>query len=367
MNRQKFLIRPVQENDLISLCDIASKVGAGLPTLQNDRKILQEKIKRSLDSFAEKIAEQDRLFFFVLEDLEKKQIIGTSAIQAQVANQTPYYSYYVTPFIQKYHFTDRNEKIQIEQENKILFLSNDYQDSSLLCTLYVDPDNRSLGQGALLSRIRYLFMAEFPDFFAERVIAEMRGVYDENMQFPFWEGLGQHFYKMDIVQAEKLLAIEGTRIITELNPRLPIYLALLPLATQKAVGEVNPYTKPALHVLEKEGFIYQNHIDVFDGGPIVEARKKDIYSIKTSQVVNLSGTMDETTEKQKSNNENKKNEKNSAVAEKSLYIICNGRLNFRATVGRVEWQEKDSVFLEKSVIELLGLSIGDKLRLSAFR
>ena len=41
MERQTLLIRPVQENDLISLCGIASKVGAGLPRLQNDEKMLR--------------------------------------------------------------------------------------------------------------------------------------------------------------------------------------------------------------------------------------------------------------------------------------------------------------------------------------
>lgn len=359
MNRPTLLVRPVEENDLISLCDIANKMVMGLPSLQNDEKILKAKIKRSINSFAQKNEERSRLFFFVLEDMETRKIIGTSAIEAEVAYYSPYYSYYVTTLIQKYVSLAQNETIQIEQQNKILYLSNDYQESSLLCSLYVDPHHRALGQGSLLSRIRYLFIAEHPDFFEDRLIAEMRGVYDGNMQFPFWDHLGQHFYNMDIIQAEKMLALEGTRIITDLNPRLPIYTSLLPLVAQKAIAEVNVNTKPALHVLEKEGFTYQNHIDVFDGGPIVEAKKKDIRTLRTSQIAVFTGFIKEGMKKQSI--------ENTESSEQNLYIVCNARLDFRATLGLVLWHKENEVYLEESVVKLLQLSLGDKLRLSAFR
>ncbi len=352
MEKNNVLIRPVRENDLISLCDIASKVDGSLPSLLNDRKFLANKINRSMESFAQINEEQARIFFFVLEDLEEERIIGTSAIEAQVAYHGPYYTYYVTTLIQKYRSLDLHQENAITQPNKILYLSNDYQDSSLLCTLFINPANRSLGEGSLLSRTRLLFIAEFPDFFSNRIIAEMRGVYDQNMEFPFWDSVGQRFYNMDIIEAEKILAIEGTHIVTELNPRLPIYVPLLPLATQKIIGEVNVNTKPALHTLGKEGFFFQNHIDVFDGGPILEARKKDIRTVKTSQVAIIVGFLPPVSKDE---------------SKDFLYIVCNAKLNFRATLAKVQWHKEEGVFLEKSIVQLLELSIGDKIRLCAFR
>lgn len=354
MNKYKFLVRPVQENDLIPLCDIASKVGTALPTLPKDKTTLEKKIQRSLDSFSQKNSIAARLFFFVLEDLEQKKIVATSAVQAQTGYYSPFYSYYIESLVQKYQFLTDKGTIEREQRNTVLYLSNRYQEASLLCSLYVDPAHRSLGQGSLMSRIRYLFVAEFSDLFSDYFIAEMRGIFDEKNQFPFWEGLGRHFYDMEINEAERLLTMEGSQIISDLNPKLPIYVSLLPITSQQVIGKVHDNTKPALHVLEKEGFSYCNHIDVFDGGPIVEINKKDIHSIKTSQTAFLTGYK-------------KSNTKEGISQTEKFYIVCNAKLNFLATLTTVEWQEDDEVCLEKAVAELLGLSLGDKIRLVAFR
>ena len=47
-----------------------------------------------------------------------------------------------------------------------------------LCSLFLHPDWRRDGNGSLLSKSRFLFLAEFPEYFSPRVIAEMRGVSD---------------------------------------------------------------------------------------------------------------------------------------------------------------------------------------------
>lgn len=354
MDRQKLLIRPVSENDLIPLCDIASRVGAGLVSLPADQNIIREKIKRSIDSFAGENAIEARLFLFVLEDLEKNKIIATSAIEARSGTLWTFYSYFVTYLVQQYHSSKSPEIFAREQRNKVLYLSNDYQETSLLCTLYVDPGYRSLGLGSLMSRIRYVFMAEFPDSFSEKIIAEMRGVFDEQNRFPFWEGLGRHFYQMSLLEAEKLLSLEGSQIISDLNPRLPIYVDLLPVDAKAAIAEVNQGTKPDLHVLEKEGFVYQNHIDVFDGGPIIEARRKDIRTVKLSQTAIVLGLIQNF-------------EQNRDSVENMLYMVSNAKLDFRACLAQVEWHNGNEVYLENHVMQLLGLSLGDRIRLCAFR
>ncbi len=49
-----------------------------------------------------------------------------------------------------------------------LFLSNDHTGSSELCTLFLDPGWRKEGNGYLLSKSRFLFMAAFRDCFNEK-------------------------------------------------------------------------------------------------------------------------------------------------------------------------------------------------------
>lgn len=74
-----------------------------------------------------------------------------------------------------------------------LFLSNDHTGSSELCTLFLDPQWRKEGNGYLLSKSRFLFMAAFRERFNEKVVAEMRGVIDEQGYSPFWESLANAF------------------------------------------------------------------------------------------------------------------------------------------------------------------------------
>ncbi|MFH7127688.1 arginine N-succinyltransferase [Klebsiella pneumoniae] len=55
-----------------------------------------------------------------------------------------------------------------------------------MCTLFLDPQWRKEGNGYLLSKSRFLFMAAFRERFNEKVVAEMRGVIDEQGYSPFW-------------------------------------------------------------------------------------------------------------------------------------------------------------------------------------
>lgn len=66
--------------------------------------------------------------------------------------------------------------------------------SSELCTLFLDPEWRKEGNGYLLSKSRFMFMAAFRDKFNDKVVAEMRGVIDEHGYSPFWQSLGKRFF-----------------------------------------------------------------------------------------------------------------------------------------------------------------------------
>ncbi len=168
-----------------------------------------------------------------------------------------------------------------------LYLSNDYTGASVLCSLYMQPHFRGAGVGKLLSKCRFLFMAQFPERFADKVIAEMRGDSDEQGHSPFWEGLGRHFMSVDYTRAEHIVGMGNKAFIAELMPPHPIYAVLLPQKAQDVMGKVHPQTAPALHLLQQEGFRYQGYIDIFDGGPTVEAPREEIRSIHRSTPVEV--------------------------------------------------------------------------------
>jgi len=130
-------------------------------------------------------------------------------------------------------------------------------------------------------------MAQFPGRFAARVVAEMRGVSDEHGRSPFWEGLGRHFFSIDYDRAEHIVGIGNKAFIAELMPKHPIYTVLLSAEAQAVMGKVHPQTAPALHLLEQEGFRHQGYIDIFDGGPTVEAPLMDIRSIRRSRLLRV--------------------------------------------------------------------------------
>ncbi len=151
-----------------------------------------------------------------------------------------------------------------------LFLSNDHTGSSELCTLFLDPEWRKEGNGYLLSKSRFMFMAAFRDKFNDKVVAEMRGVIDEHGYSPFWQSLGKRFFSMDFSRADFLCGTGQKAFIAELMPKHPIYTHFLSQEARDVIGQVHPQTAPARAVLEKEGFRYRNYIDIFDGGPTLE-------------------------------------------------------------------------------------------------
>lgn len=132
------------------------------------------------------------------------------------------------------------------------------------------PEWRKEGNGYLLSKSRFMFMAAFRDKFNDKVVAEMRGVIDEHGYSPFWQSLGKRFFSMDFSRADFLCGTGQKAFIAELMPKHPIYTHFLSQEAQDVIGQVHPQTAPARAVLEKEGFRYRNYIDIFDGGPTLE-------------------------------------------------------------------------------------------------
>ncbi len=281
-----FIIRPIQHRDLEVLLQIAEESGPGFTSLPLDADFLATKIRLSVETLSRTNATPGpETYLFVLEDSDSGEVAGTCGITAAVGLDMPFYHYHIGTLVHS------SRELGVYNEFKTLNLCNDYTGSSELCTLYMRPKYRHSGQGALLSKSRFLFMAEQASRFDERVIAEMRGFTDEHHTNPFWEGLGRRFFSMDYDRADYLTGAGNKVFIAELMPKHSIYIHLLPESAQAVIGEVHPNTKPACEMLKREGFRFENYIDIFDAGPTLAARQCDIRAITRSRRVRV--TLDE--------------------------------------------------------------------------
>lgn len=334
------VIRPIGARDLDVLIKIAKQSGPGFTSLPDNPKLLAEKIARSERAFAgEPAASLEASYLFVLENLGLQQVIGTCGIEASVGISSPWYHYRMGTLVHQ------SRELNVRNQHSTLYLCNDYTGHSEVCTLYLMPEHRRSGNGPLLSKSRFLFMAQYPERFAERVIAEMRGVSDEDGTSPFWEGLGKRFFGIEFSHADYLTGMGNKSFIAELMPIHPIYVHMLPESAQQVIGKVHKNTEPARKMLENEGFRFEGYIDIFDGGPTLVARLDDIRSVYGSQhrrvLVRDCG---------ESNSEG---------------MVCNTRLtDFRATITQFYIDhEADAVCLNAEQAEALQVKTGDTLRI----
>jgi arginine N-succinyltransferase len=275
------VIRPVGREDLPGLMTLAGKTGGGLTSLPADETTLSARIERSQKTWEGTLPKGEQGYVFVLEDTDSGEVAGICAIEVAVGLNDPWYNYRVGTLVHA------SKELNVYNALPTLFLSNDHTGSSELCTLFLDPQWRKEGNGYLLSKSRFLFMAAFRERFNEKVVAEMRGVIDEHGYSPFWESLGQRFFSMAFSRADYLCGTGQKAFIAELMPKHPIYTDFLSEEARAVIGDVHPQTAPARAVLEKEGFRYRNYIDIFDGGPTLECDIDRVRAIRKSRLVDV--------------------------------------------------------------------------------
>ncbi|MEO7496427.1 MAG: arginine N-succinyltransferase [Massilia sp.] len=270
------VVRAITDGDLEALIDMASQVGTGMTTLKPDRKMLGHRVEVAVASFAQTIAPEERDYLFVMEDTSCGRMAGVCAIKGAVGLEEPFYNYRIGTLVHS------SRDLDVFSRMDTLYLSNDLTGSSELCSLFLHPDYRSGSNGKWLSKSRFLFIAQFPHLFNERMIAEMRGFQAEDGSSPFYEGLGRHFFKMDFNHVDDLTSLGKKSFIAELMPRQPLYVDYLPHDAQEVIGKVHLSTAPARKLLEQEGMHYEGYIDIFDAGPVLQARVSELRAVRNS-------------------------------------------------------------------------------------
>lgn len=270
------VIRSIAASDLDPLIDMAREVGGGMTTLKPDRKMLGDRVACAVASFQETIAPEERDYMFVLEDTDTGALAGVCAIKAAVGLDEPFYNYRIGTLVHS------SRELHVFTRMETLYLSNDLTGATELCSLFLKPDYRKGYNGKWLSKSRFLFIAQFQQLFTEKIIAEMRGYLTEDGTSPFYEGLGRHFFKMDFNHVDGLTAMGKKSFIAELMPRQPLYVDYLPQSAREVIGQVHRSTLPARKLLEQEGMHYEGYVDIFDAGPVLQGRVKELRSVRDS-------------------------------------------------------------------------------------
>ncbi len=280
------VVRAITGSDLEALIELAHQVGSGMTTLKPDRKMLGDRIAVAVASFAQTIPPEQRDYMFVMEDTASGRLAGVCAIKGAVGLDEPFYNYRIGTLVHS------SRELDIFTRMDTLYLSNDLTGATELCSLFLHPDYRTGNNGKWLSKSRFLFIAQFPHLFTEKLIAEMRGYQLEDGSSPFYEGLGRHFFKMDFNHVDHLTALGKKSFIAELMPRQPMYVAYLPEDAQEVIGKVHLSTAPARRLLEQEGMHFEGYVDIFDAGPVLQARVSELRALRDRMLVTIDGNPD---------------------------------------------------------------------------
>ncbi|MEP2551455.1 MAG: arginine N-succinyltransferase [Marinomonas sp.] len=279
-----FRMRASRPSDLEHLYEMAKLTGGGFTNLPADRDALAGKLEVSANAFAYTKDElTEETFVLVLENTETGAVRGTCQLMTKVGQRWPFYSYRLHTLTQYSQELDRTVRAEL------LSLTTDLEGASEVGGLFLHPNERAGGLGLLLARSRYLFIAMHRKRFADRVLAELRGIIDERGGSPFWDGVAGRFFGMGFQEADYFNAINGNQFIADLMPKHPVYVEMLDNEAKKVIGLPHPTGRAAMRMLEKEGFAYEGYVDIFDGGPSMLARTDNVNSVKDAVQANLSG------------------------------------------------------------------------------
>lgn len=276
------LLRPVAAADLADLQRMAEASTDGINSLPADEAKLRRRIQASLQAFASRDdASGEETYLFVLEDRAadagRGRLVGCAGIEASAGFFDRFYSY------RNEFVVHASAALGVSQRMHTLHLCHDLTGATLLTSFYLEPAYEPGPAAQLLSRARLLFIHAHAERFSERIAAESPGLTDAQGQSPFWDAVGRRFFGMGYPEAEAVIGGRSRACIAELMPTSPVYVALLPEAAQWAIGQLHPVAELPFSILQDEGFDADTYIDIFDGGPTVEAALRTLRSVRLAR------------------------------------------------------------------------------------
>ncbi len=330
------IIRLATENDIPAIMGFAEILHGKLNSLPMDKDVITHKIQRSCSSMQKNIISlHNELYFFVMEDVSKKQVVGCAAIDASVGLK-PFYAYRIS------QFEHISTGLDFRRTVKLLELNTDLDGATELGSLYLLPEYRKKNNAKLLSYSRLLFLTIFPERCSDRVFADIRGYCEANEEPPFWKHVIKSFMPFEFAEADKLTGLEQRQFIIDLMPKSPIYIHLLHPDAQAAIRRAHPTAEPAKKMLEAQGFHSHEYVNIFDAGPTVTTFTNNIRIMNEKKMVKVAAIK--------------------ALPHTSLpqHLFAAVTKNFR--VGLAEtFINADQVIISPTLAENLNVDVGDSL------
>lgn len=328
-------MRPVRREDFDDILALAVQSGGGMTNLPSDPDALRTRIDFAVSSYGANATKPGgEVYMMVLE--QDGRVIGTSAVFSAIGLDHGFVNYRINKSV--HASTQLKKRI----ERRILVPTHDFTGCCEVGSLFLSPDIRGGGFGKYLARARYLFIAQHRDLVADPVCAELRGWRGPDGEQPFWDALGKPFFDMEFEAADLANSAMGNQFIADMMPRHPIYVALLPKGARDILGRPHDNAVPAFNMLLKEGFSYRGYIDVFDGGPLVDAPIDTIKTVRESRVHKVADIAD--------------------VGEAPLMLMAAGRLSTFRVVRAPTIVDSDGVRFDEAAAKLLGVGKGDEIR-----
>ncbi len=103
----------------------------------------------------------------------------------------------------------------------------------------------------------------------------------------------------------------------------------------------NPGATGARKILEQQGFQYNQHVDIFDAGPVLYCERDKIHAVANSKLVTITQL--------------------DSVASIQPALLYNARMNARFTVAHIDVVENEAV-ITPEIAKILDVRIGDMIR-----
>lgn len=334
-----YIVRPASIIDLPGIERLLNNYEIRVTTLPSERDKLGELLHLSTKSFNKELDNpRESTFIFVLENKETGELAGVSGIDAYAGVGYPFFNYRMEELIHASHH------LGVHTTAEILYLSHELTGSSVLRSFAIKPELRNTVYFDLLSRARFMYMAQDIELFSDNSVTEIQGDLNEDGDSDFWNSIGKHFFDIDFATADYYVGVKSKTFIAELMPQHPIYVSLLSNSARDSMNKAHPITEQTCQLLFREGFDKSQFIDIFDGGPVLKTKTRNIQTIancklKETLVSDLVGGL--------------------------KYLISNNEHGkFRCGIGNLVDGIGDNIRLETNLAKDLNVSNGDSIRYS---
>src|SRR5580658_1874232 len=250
---------PADEDQLLAVARHLNTVN-----LPHDRAEIRSILEHAQKSFTGAVKDpRRREYVFVLVDLEKGEIVGTSMIIGQLGRRDAPYIYVDVSEEERYSAT-----LDKHFRHVVLKIGYSYGGPTEIGGLIVDPDYRKKPErlGLLISYVRFLYIRMHRELFRDELLAELLPPLEPDGTSHLWDALGRKFTEMTYADADRL-SKKNKEFVKGLFPEGAIYATLLPQDAQDVIGKVGVQTRGVERTLRRIGFRYAWRVDPFDGGP----------------------------------------------------------------------------------------------------